>query len=148
MYKLICQICLIFFSILLVACSSVPVSFVRNQPSSWVAIELSDAFTKEVAWGKVSDALKERDLEFEKIDKDAGYMRTAWRFQVIASGLFGTQKEKVYATRVIVDFPSNGKTIRIKTEAQYKEDGNWLEGFDTNYNQTIKSELTSIIGRK
>ena len=125
---------------ILAACASAPATFVRNQPGGWITIEISGEMTKDILWGKVSDALKERDLEFEKIDKDAGYMRTGWNFRI--------SKDKAYATRVIVDFPSNGKTIRVKTEAQYREKENWIEGFDSGYNQTFKDEITAIVGRK
>lgn len=134
------------FCILISSCSSAPASFIRNQPGSWVAIELAENLTKEQAWGKVSDSLKERDLEFEKIDKDAGYMRTSWHY-VVTSAFMG-KVEKLYANRVIVDFPSNGKTIRVKTEAQFFENEGWTEGFDSSYNQTIKTELASILGKK
>ena len=85
---------------ILAACASAPATFVRNQPGGWITIEISGEMTKDILWGKVSDALKERDLEFEKIDKDAGYMRTGWNFRI--------SKDKAYATRVIVaEFSSN-----------------------------------------
>ena len=131
-------------ALLFVACASAPSTFVRNAPG-WVSVEVADGMTKEVLWGKIADSLKERDLEFEKIDKDAGYMRTSWNFKVT--------KDKSYATRVIIDFPSNGKIIRMKTEAQYHVehtfgDAEWVEGFDSGYNQTFKDEISAIVGRK
>jgi hypothetical protein len=124
---------------LLVACASAPPTFVRNAPG-WVSIEVAEGLTKEILWGKVADSLKERDLEFEKIDKDAGYMRTSWNYKI--------SKDKTYSTRVVIDFPSSGKMIRIKTEAQYLSDGDWIEGFDSGFNQTFKDEISAIVGRK
>ena len=132
----------------LVACASYPDSFVRNQPSNWITIELANGATREAVWGKVADSFKERDLEFEKIDREAGYMRTSWHYVVTKSQqsiLDYFVPKKIYATRVIVDFPSTGKIIRVKTEAQYNVDGAWIEGFDTNYSQTIKNELAQIL---
>ena len=96
--------------------------------------------TKETLWGKITDSLKERDLDFEKVDKDAGYIRTTWNLRL--------SKDKSYATRVIIDIPSSGKIIRIKTEAQYMEGSEWAEGFDSSYNQTFKDEIAAIVGRK
>ena len=140
MFKTIRIIATILFIPILVACATAPETFVKNQSGNWITIELSGNQTKDTVWGKVSDSLKERDLEFEKIDRDAGYMRTAWNFRI--------SKDRTYATRVIIDFPSNGKTLRVKTEAQYFEEKRWVEGYDTGYNATIKEELSSILGRK
>lgn len=131
---------LIVAALILTACASAPQTFVRNQSGGWIQIELSGELTKDALWGKVADSLKERDLEFEKIDKDAGYMRTSWNFK--------SSDAKLYATRVIVDFPSDGKTIRVKTEAEYNEKGLWIEGFDSGYNQTFKDEITAVVGKK
>jgi hypothetical protein len=131
---------------MLAACASAPTTFVRNQPASWIAIETTGDMTKDVLWGKVADSLKERDLEFEKIDKDAGYMRTGWKYKVTKDTI--GREGQVYATRVTIDFPSNGKTIRVKTEAQFKDGDIWVEGFDSSYNQTFKDEITAVVGRK
>lgn len=137
---------------MLAACASKPATFVRNQPGNWIAVEITGDISRDRLWGKVADALKERDLEFEKIDKDAGYMRTSWKY-TITKDSWGRESE-YYATRVTIDFPSNGKIIRVKTEAQYKEvnllnDGfRWVEGFDSSYNQTFKDEITAVVGRK
>src|SRR5207237_420787 len=129
----------ILVSLVFCACTSLPPTFVRNA-AGWVSIEVAEGLPKEVVWGKVADSLKERDLEFEKIDKDAVYMRTSWNLTF--------SQDRAYATRVIIGFPSSGRIIRVKTEARYGSEGEWLEGFDSGYNQTIKDELAAIVGRK
>ncbi len=134
-------IAMFFAASIMSACAFAPSTFVRNQPG-WSVIELADGVSKDSAWGKVADALKERDLEFDKIDKDAGYMRTAWNYRL------SNKNNQTYATRVIVDFPTNGKTIKVKTQAQFLNDGRWEEGFDVNYQSTFKEEIASVIGRK
>jgi hypothetical protein len=134
------RLTVVFGALVLAACASAPSTFVRNQSGDWVTIELSGGINKETVWGKVADSLKERDLEFEKIDREAGYMRTSWNYKVSTN--------RTYATRAIIDFPSNGKTIRVKTEAQYLRKGIWIEGFDSSYNNTFRQEIAAIVGRK
>jgi hypothetical protein len=119
--------------------SSMPRTFSRNSPG-WIIIEVAEGLDKDTLWGKVADAIKERDLEFEKVDKDAGYMRTSW-------SITWTGKE-TYATRVIVDFPSSVRTIRVKTEARYARKEGWIIGWDTHYNETFKDDIEGVVGRK
>ncbi|NOS88257.1 MAG: outer membrane protein assembly factor BamC [Methylococcaceae bacterium] len=132
------KIYIILLIAILNACASAPDSFNRNK-AGWITIELQNKLTKEEVWGKVADSLKERDMEFDKIDKDVGYLRTAWNYNIT--------KNDTYATRIIIDFSSNGKTLRIKSEARYQTKEGWIEGYDTEFTQTIKDEITAIVGQ-
>lgn len=123
----------------LVVTACAPATFIRNAPG-WTMIEIRDGLTADKAWGKVADSIKERDLEFEKVDKDVGYMRTAWSYEV--------SKSTKYATRITLDFTSGGKVLRVKTEALYCDRDGCEEGFDSKYDQTFKSELAALMGEK
>jgi hypothetical protein len=131
------SIIILLVSLVITACA--PATFVRNAPG-WTMIEIKNGLTTDQVWGKVADSIKERDLEFEKVDKEVGYMRTTWNYEI--------SKSTHYATRIIVDFPSNGKVLKVKTEALYCDRYGCNEGFDSKYDQTFKSELTALISQK
>ena len=129
-----------FLATFISACISIPDSFNKTQ-AGWKVIVLNDSTSKDKAWDIVSDSIKERDFEFAKIDKDSGYIRTAWNYRIYSD------YKKTYATRIIIDFPSDGKKIRIKTEAQYLErGGEWIEGVDMNFQSTFREEISAMVG--
>ncbi|MCK4814589.1 hypothetical protein KA005_02370 [bacterium] len=123
-----------------------PNSFVRSSPG-WKVIELRDDLKGDYAktWQITVDSIA-RNWDIEIMDKDSGYLRTAWAYG-ISGGAYNR-----YRGRLTIKYP-NGPTsdkLELKTDAQWAENvyyGWWINGYDTNFNRDVYGTLSGRLGR-
>jgi len=141
-------------SVLLVACLALffsgcaPKTFVRSAPG-WKTIELNDALVNnyDEAWQKSVDTIA-RNWDIEILDKDSGYLRTAWVY-----GISGGPQPR-YRGRITVKYPEikTPTKAEVKTAAEWWASGNvyapvWVQGFDSAFQRDVYSELAGRLGR-
>ena len=94
-----------------------PRSFVRSAPG-WKTIELRSGLTTDYdqAWRTTVDTVA-RNWDIEILDKDSGYLRTAW-----LHGISGASYER-YRGRLTIKYPDskNPTKLEVKTDAQWLE---------------------------
>ena len=123
-----------------------PPSFVRSAPG-WKSIELADAYRSDydVVWQKTVDTVA-RTWDIELMDKTSGYMRTTWLY-----GISGANPQ-LYRGRVTIKFPETKRPdkIEVRTSAQWLQNRKilfWVDGFDTNFERDVYTELSGRLGR-
>jgi len=125
-----------------------PRSFVRTAPG-WKVIELRDELVTDysTAWQKTVDTIA-RSWDIEILDKDSGYIRTAWVYGISGGNLVR------YRGRITVKFPEIKlpQTADVRTSAEWWASGNayaqrWVKGFDTSFQRDVFSELSGKLSR-
>ena len=120
-----------------------PSTFVK-QSSGWKSIELRPGLNAEydAAWQTVVDTIA-KDYDLELIDKDSGYLRTAWTY-----GISGGNLQR-YRGRLTVKFPAvtNPDKVEIKTDAAWLTDMGWIPGYDSAFQRDVFSALSGRLGR-
>ncbi len=117
-----------------------PASFLHTPEPGWATIELRQDLDGDDAWEQVVDILARR-LELEMVARDGGYVRTSWLYTWL-----GDYSEN-YRVRVIAKFSPDGKTVGVKSEANYLTKNGWLVGTDTQLLETIKTDVMGVVGR-
>ena len=124
-----------------------PGTFVRGRASGWKVIELNDAVKGnfDAAWQKTVDTIA-RDYDIEMLDKDSGYLRTAWLYG-ISGGVYNR-----YRGRLTVKYPevNNPEKIEVKTDAAWLVDvsyGRWEMGWDRDFQRDVYTALSGRLGR-
>jgi hypothetical protein len=92
------------------------------------------------AWEAAFDILA-NDFDVAMADKEDGYLRTDWLYS------YGGKYDVEYRVRVTLRFAADRRTVRVKAEAQFLKDKNWLMGVDSRLLTTIKTDLMGTIGR-
>jgi hypothetical protein len=106
-----------------------------------MTIEVREDVDFERAW-ETTFAILVRDFDIEFVEKDNGYIRTAWMYTW--SGVY----QQNYRVRVTMKFSEDRKSIAIKSEAQALLQANiWTVGVDTRQLSTLKTDLMGTIGR-
>lgn len=129
----------------LLASGCAPKTFVRSSPG-WKVIELRPGLLKnyDEAWQTTVDTVA-RDWDIEILDKQSGYLRTAWLY-----GISGGPYER-YRGRLTVKFPQvkEPEKAELKTEAQWLEDRplGWVSGFDSAFQRDVFTALSGRLGR-
>ena len=121
---------------------TMPKSFVEVSEPGWTSIDLREDVDPEQAWTEVIDILAKR-FELEVISKDGKYIRTTWLYTWWKKG----EVTDEYRVRAVVKFSPNGRTVDIKTEAQFLKNNQWIVGYDTRMLSTIKTDIGGILGR-
>lgn len=122
-----------------------PRSFVRSAPG-WKVIELRDGLKNNYddAWQRTVDTIA-RNWDIEILDKDSGYLRTAW-----LHGIVGASYER-YRGRLTIKYPEvkNPDKMEVKTDAQWlaKRPLGWISGFDSTFQRDVYSALSGRLGR-
>lgn len=142
-------ICVVLVGVLFsVGCA--PVTFVQQAPG-WKSIELREGLAQnyDAAWQTIVDTIA-RDYDLELVDKNSGYLRTAWTYGISGGNV------QTYRGRLTVKF-SDVKTpdkVDIKTDAAWYFGGNglfqnavWLSGFDTAFQRDVFTALSGRLGR-
>jgi hypothetical protein len=111
-----------------------------DEPGIWKSINVRESLTKGVVWKTTVDAISQK-YDLEVIDKESGYIRTAWKY-IVTSG----RENQRYRTRVIIKFLSD-EVLQIKTEANWLEDEGWVIGFDTQTLEDVYGDMQGRIGR-
>ena len=118
-----------------------PGSFVQNNPN-WVVIKPESGQTRADIWIKISDLLA-KTYDIEIVNKDIGYIRTAWTEKVLTNEK-GREMGR-YANRAIIKMDSAGTMIELKTEAKWYNGVFWQNGYDSSELGTLKTDLSAII---
>ena len=71
------------------------------------------------------------------------FITTGWVYNWNKKGAY-TQKYRVRAT---IKLSPSGENLDIKSEAQYGGQSGWKSGFDDRLLQTLKSDISGVIGR-
>ena len=122
-----------------------PRSFVRSTPG-WKVIELRDGLNNNYddAWQRTVDTIA-RNWDIEILDKDSGYLRTAW-----LHGIVGASYER-YRGRLTVKYPDvkGPSKVEVKTDAQWLATRplGWISGFDSTFQRDVYSALAGRLGR-
>jgi len=127
------------FALLCVGCSA-PMGFVQTSEPTWATIELRETVTQEKAWPLVIDLLTKR-FDIAYMSKESGYARTGWLYT------WTGELRADYRVRATIKFPLQGKTIDVKSEAEYGRAFGWVRGTDTRLLQTLKSDIMGTLGR-
>ncbi len=136
-------------SLCMTGCASTPKSFVASAPG-WKTIELNEVLqgNYDLAWQKTVDTVA-RDWDIELLDKDSGYIRTSWKYDI--SGQRGRRRQ-TYRGRITLKFPEikNPNKLELRTGAQWLRNRNsryWESGFDTNLERDVYAALAGRLGR-
>ena len=118
-----------------------PKSFVQNN-ANWFSVPIAQGLSHEKAWQKMADLLA-KSFDLEVLNKDSGYIRTAWKLTV-AVGKKGDVKG-AYRKRVTVKFDSEENNVQMKCEAQWFDGDVWVDGFDQIDLDTMKNDTTALV---
>ena len=139
----------VILTYVILLCSCVPQppkTFIRITDStgaSWKAIEIRKELTYEEAWQALVDISAKWGVE--SMDKDAGYLRTAWVFSTGKDR--GTGGPFTYGKRTTFKFSEDRKTLRIKTEAYYSVPPYGTDyGMDSAFDNDAVSEISGKLG--
>ena len=125
-----------------------PKTFVRSAPG-WKTIEFRPGLVNnyDEAWQKTVDTIA-RTWDIEILDKDSGYLRTAWLY-----GISGGPDLK-YRGRITIKYPEieMPEKVEVKTTAEWWKQGNayaplWVKGFDSSFQRDVFTELAGRLGR-
>ncbi len=125
-----------------------PRTFVRSAPG-WKTIEFREGLVNnyDEAWQKTVDTIA-RNWDIEILDKDSGYLRTAWVY-----GISGGPQVR-YRGRITVKYPEieMAEKTEVKTSAEWWKSGNayaphWVKGFDSSFQRDVFTELAGRLGR-
>ncbi|MCH9002520.1 MAG: hypothetical protein IIC02_08085 [Planctomycetes bacterium] len=122
-----------------------PRTFVRSAPG-WKVIEFREGLVNnyDEAWQKTVDTIA-RNWDIEVLDKDSGYLRTAW-----LHGIVGASYER-YRGRLTIKYPrvKNADKLEVKTDAQWlaTQPLGWVSGFDSTFQRDVYSALSGRLGR-
>ena len=130
---------LIAFS--LISCSS-PKSFIKSGDGSWTSVPIRSEIETQRAWNEAIDIIARR-FEMEMLNGESKYARTGWVYNWNKKGKY-TQKYRVRAT---IKLSPSGENLDIKSEAQYAGPSGWISGFDDRLLQTLKSDISGVVGR-
>ena len=141
-FTLLCLLIGVTVVFVMSCAATMPKSFVEASEPGWTSIDLREDVDTDQAWTEVIDILAKR-FELEVISKDGKYIRTTWLYTWWKKG----EVTDKYRVRAVVKFSPSGKTVDIKTEAQFLKGNQWIVGYDTRMLSTIKTDIGGILGR-
>jgi hypothetical protein len=97
------------------------------------------------SWQKAVDTIA-REYDIEMLDKESGYLRTAWMYGV-SGGIYNR-----YRGRLTLKFPTvvAPNQVDVKTSAQWLQDPGymrWVSGFDKQFQRDVFTNLAGRLGR-
>ncbi len=125
---------------LMVVSAATPKSFQRIEKPQWSTIEVREGLDYDRTWNSTIDILI-NDFDILVISKDSGYLRTEWLYS------YGGNYMAAYRVRATIRLAPDGRTIRLKTEAQVKDGEDWIIGVDSRLVSTLKTDMMGTIGR-
>ena len=118
-----------------------PATFIESNPN-WINVKVSQKQTRDSIWINLTDLLAKR-YDLEIINRDIGYIRTAWKCEVDFSVSGKVVNE--YRKRVIVKINSDSSNVELKAEAQWWNTKFWVNGYDSTDLNTVKTDISAII---
>ena len=123
---------------LLALANTAPETFIRGE-AGHSSVLIAEGITFDRAFDDVVSVLF-RSFELEMINKEAGYIRTAWNtFHRSGSS---------YRTRVTLNMSPTRNRIDILTEAEWRNTASaqWIRGNDTHLLETIRRDIAGNVG--
>jgi hypothetical protein len=125
--------------------SCAPTTFVQTTNPGWNTVQVRDDLSYDQAWKSVVDLMAQR-FDLEIMSKEDGYLRTAW-----SHSWTGEVKEN-YKVRAIIKFAPSGRSLEVKSEAQYRDPsvvgmgGGWKMGTDEVLTHTLRTDIMGKVG--
>lgn len=132
-------------AVLLAGCVSPPKTFLRtyDEPGIWKAVEIREAMAKDDVWRVLVDTLSQT-YDLEVLQKDAGYMRTSWKYSYIRGG----QVSSRYRSRIVVKLTgADWRSLQVKCESNWLESEGWVLGYDTRLLEDVYGDIQGKLGR-
>jgi hypothetical protein len=126
--------------------SCAPKTFIPTTNAGWNTVQVRVDLSYDEAWRSIVGLIAKR-FDIEIMSKEDGYLRTAW-----SHSWTGEVKEN-YKVRAIIKFSPSGKTLEVKSEAQFRDPsvvgmgGGWQMGTDEVLNHTLRTDILGKIGR-
>ena len=137
---------LIAAALVIAGCSSMPRTFVANRSDTaeWKVLEIREGLSNDQAWAIYVDTLSQK-YDLEVIQKDGGYIRTAWKFTFQD----GEKISDRYRTRFVVKLSGtpNWDKAQLKCESNWLEDEGWIAGYDSHLLEEMYGDIQGKIGR-
>ena len=118
-----------------------PVSFQSGSRGD-TSILLRQGLNFDSTFREVIYILNRNGFEPELMQPDVGYIRTRWTNSWNDSGT----SVDYYRVQVIINFNPNRTQLLVSAPAQYYRNGNWVTGYDTRAVETLRNDLTIIVG--
>ena len=116
-----------------------PTTFVKG-PAGETTILLRQGLNFEHAFREVVFILNRHNFETEMMQPEVGYIRTRWNRWDSTSSI------DAYRVRVFCNFNPNRTQLIVKIEAEYLENGYWVQGNDTKALETLRNDINMIVG--
>jgi hypothetical protein len=136
---------ILVLGIMITGCRSAPPA----APSSFqsgskgdTSILLRQGLNFDSAFREIIYILNRNGFEPELMQPDVGYIRTRWTTSWNDSGT----SVDYYRVQIILNFNPNRTQLLVSAPAQYYRNGNWIAGYDTRAVETLRTDLTLIIG--
>ena len=123
-------------------CASAPGSFTRGSGGD-TSILLRQDLNFNDAFREVIFVLNRNGFDPEMVQPDAGYVRTRWRHTWNERG----RNTEWYRVRIICSFNPNRTQLILRAEAEFRQRGRWVQGYDTRAVETLRNDLTMTVGR-
>ena len=121
--------------------SSTPKSFSRGSAGD-TSILLRQGLDANQAFREAIFILNRHGFEPEMLTPEAGYLRTRWNNRWNDKG---TELE-YYRVRVVLSFNPSRTQLIVSAPSEYYKGGRWITGYDTRAIETLRTDLTQIIG--
>lgn len=117
-------------------------SFVEGSPG-WAQLKIAKETDYDLAFDDVVSVLS-RNFEIEVLSPETGYIRTKWNttWRRDSEGNYS----KDYRVRVTIKMSKKRMRVDINTEAEYRRGNVWIIGNDTQLLETLKSDISGVIG--
>ncbi|MCL2721898.1 MAG: hypothetical protein FWD47_11250 [Treponema sp.] len=149
---LVLLVIILVLTTLIIGCASMFGGGSASAPSSFqsgsgsrgdTTILLRQNLQFEQAFRDIVFILNRNGFEPEMMQPEVGYIRTRWNNSWNDRGTH----TDFYRVRVIIQFNSNRTQLILSAPAEYARSGEaWQSGFDTRAVETLRNDLTQIIG--
>ena len=120
-----------------------PATFVRGAGGE-TTILLRPDLDFDQTFREVIFILNRHGFSPEMMQPEAGFIRTGWNHQwFFVPGQGGIDR---YRVRVIAQFNPARTQLIINPEGEWLENGVWVRGFDTRAVETLRNDLTVVLG--
>ena len=142
---------LLVIFMIIIGCSGkggipIPASFIVSHDASgdWRVVEIRDDLIndKDGTWKVLVDTVSSK-YDLETLDKDSGYLRSAWKHTYV----YRSQICSKYRSRIVLKTIDNNSKLKVKIESNWLSNRGWLQGYDNILLKDIYSDLQGKIGR-
>jgi len=139
------MVLVLILTALVLGCASSPSSFSKGSGGETTVL-LRQGLNFDQAFREVIFVLTRHGFEPEMVQSESGYIRTRWSTTWIRNR--GSDDDR-YRVRIIITFNPNRTQLIIAAPAEYRSGGsgtNWVVGYDTRAIETLRNDLTQMIG--